>query len=447
MKTKIKFSVTVFLILLSSEVGAKGLTLNDFLKSAIKRNYEIREAGAAVEKAEGQKAEMWGMFFPQFSASYSKNYINRDQELSMSMPLVTPSGQIVYEEVEIRMGQKENQSAEITANIPVFTFGSIRGAYVISKEALKIENKIYSSKRNNVIGNVKKAFYRVLLAREIVDAARRQVLLMEENLNMTQSLYNSGKASNLDISRVKVHLSGAEGGLIEAESNLEIAKENLLSLSGLKISGLKNNLNAKIEGNLESRDFNYNLEKLIAIAMKNREELAIAEYSISINKENKWLGTAQNLPKFYAYGSYKWERPDIAADRWTDYWVAGARVNFPFLDGLSMFGRNKKNSAAVDKAVIAKEKIRENIKLQVKTSFYNFKKAEKKIKVNQQQLSQARESLEVSNERYARGLLSNLELNGAILDYTNSRIETALSVFNLLSAIEDIKLAAGKQVE
>ncbi len=122
-------------------------------------------------------------------------------------------------------------------------------------------------------------------------------------------------------------------------------------------------------------------------------------------------------------------------------------MDFPFLDGLSILGREKKNSASVDKALIEKEKIKENIKLQVKNSYYNFRKAEKKIKVNQEQLKQARENLEVSNERYARGLLSNLELNGAIIDYTNSRIETVSSVFNLLKAIEDIKLAAGKQLE
>ncbi len=122
-------------------------------------------------------------------------------------------------------------------------------------------------------------------------------------------------------------------------------------------------------------------------------------------------------------------------------------MDFPFLDGLSILGREKKNSASVDKALIEKEKIKENIKLQVKNSYYNFRKAEKKIKVNQEQLKQTRENLEVSNERYARGLLSNLELNGAIIDYTNSRIETVSSVFNLLKAIEDIKLAAGKQLE
>ncbi len=96
------------------------------------------------------------------------------------------------------------------------------------------------------------------------------------------SLYNSGKASNLDISRVKVHLSKAEGGLIDAEANLKIARENLFTLSRIK------DKDDKIGGGeLNAREFKYTLQKLIDIALRNREELKIADYRINISKKKQ----------------------------------------------------------------------------------------------------------------------------------------------------------------
>ncbi len=182
---KIKFKFVFSVILLSAHpASADLLVLDDFLNNAMTRNYEIREARLALKEAEGRKAEVWGSFFPQISAGYSKNYIDRNQEITMQMPLVTPGGDTVYEEVSIQMGQKENQAANITVNLPVYTFGTVRGAYDITKESLKIEQKIYSSRRNRVICDVKKAFSRVLLAQEIVSVSRRQVSLMDENFNM-----------------------------------------------------------------------------------------------------------------------------------------------------------------------------------------------------------------------------------------------------------------------
>ncbi|MEA3507038.1 MAG: TolC family protein, partial [Elusimicrobiota bacterium] len=221
-----------------------------------------------------------------------------------------------------------------------------------------------------------------------------------------------------------------------------IARESLFTLCRIKRGD-----DIEIKGELEEKEFNYELENLVDKALRNREELKIARRALQISKESRKVARAQNLPRISAYGSYKWEYPDIAAERWADYWVAGARVDFPFLDGLSIFGRTKKNRAAVEEAAASEKNIREQVKLQVKVNFYNLKKTQKKIKVNKEKLKQAEENLDVSNRRYARGLLNNLELNEAILDYTGSRTEAASSLYNMLSAIEDIKLAVGEQLE
>jgi len=421
-------------------VSASALTLDDFINSALKNNYDLRISRQLVLKAKGQKNESWGGFFPSLTLSYSSNYINRSQEMTVSFPVVTGSGQIAYEEASIELGQKDSYKGQLMLNVPVYTFGSLRNSYLISRYAYEIENEKNEGMKLQTVAGVRKAFYRVLLMRELLNIAAHQKALMEENLRITKRLYESGKASNLDVSRVKVHLARAESGVIEAESNLKLARENLFYVSGVKESGVQ------IEGRLQKIEFNYDLEELIEAALANRHEISMAQNSVLIQEKRKNLERSKNLPKIYAFGGYVYERPYLNEDEWGKYWMAGASVEFPLLDGLSMFGRNAKNRAAVEEAQIRQEKIKEAVKLQVKNSYYSLKQAEKKIKVQEENLISARENLTVSNQRYIKGLLSNLELHQSILDYTAARMELANSVYNFLSSLEDLKIAAGKEL-
>ncbi len=427
-----KCKIILFFILISFlpifSVNAEELTLKDFAENALRDNYDLRVSRKTVLKAEGQKLEMWGNLFPQISARYNYTYVNKDMEI------------IISEDFSIPMGQKDMYEARLSFRQPVYTFGTIKNSYLISKDALDIEIRRQKQLKNKVISNVRKTYYRVLLMMNAVDIVKMQKSLMKENLKITKNLYNNGKASSLDVSRVKMHLARAESSLIDAESNLQLARENLFSISQI------NDRQQKIAGELEYHKFNYNLDELIDTALKNRQEIYIADLAIDINKKKKWIVYAENLPKIYAFAGYTYEKPYLNENKWGNYWSVGGTIEFPFFDGLSFYGRDKKSKAALEEAAIQKEKIKEAVKLEVEKNYYVLQQAEKKIKVQKENLSLAEENLNVSSKRYANGLLSNLELNQSIFDYTSSRMELANSIFRFLASLEDLKVAAGKEI-
>ncbi|MFC2061161.1 TolC family protein [Elusimicrobiota bacterium] len=448
MSNKIKFSqkicrlVILITILQVSGISAKdALKIGDFLDSAMEKNYDLLISRQSVIQAEGQKKEAWGRFFPNLSASYSYNYMDIDQVFTTQFPMITPTGEIIYEEVNIEMGQKDNYKTMLSMQAPIFTFGGIRSSYLLLKHAMELEKKRHSQFKQKLTSQVKKAYYSVLLMMEIVEIAKKQKGLMEENLETTKKLYERGKSSNLDVSRVTVQLAKAESGLIEAGSNLKIARENLFNISGI------NNEDQDVGGKLEYGGFNWKLDELIEIALKNRQELSMASLSVNIQEKKRWLDYARNLPKIYATAGYIYEKPYLNQDEWGDYWIAGGVVEFPFLDGLAILGRKKKNTAAVIQAETRRDQLEDLIELQVKSIYYKIEQAEKKIAVQQENKSRAEENLNVSKERYARGLLSNLELNQSILDYTSARVELYSSIYNYLSSLEDMKIAIGKEMK
>ncbi|MGM0441508.1 MAG: TolC family protein [Elusimicrobiota bacterium] len=435
-----KFLIAVISILgVTGNIYARGLTLEDFLNKAVVNNYDIRISRQEVEEAEGEKKEIWGNFFPSISASYNQLYMDKIQQVDFEMPLVTPTGDIVYEEVDIDMGQKDIYEGKISVQQPVFTFGTISGSHKIAKRAKEIQQKKFFQKKKEIQPRVRKAFYGVLMAKDMVEISKKQKELMEENLKITKKLYDAGKASHLDISRMEVQVSRAESKLVEARSGLKKSRAALFNLSGMK------NSQQKIMGELKSKEFDYDLQQLENLALKNRSELEIAREGIKINKLQKKLAYRQNLPKIYAYGNYTWERPYQNSDEWGDYWTVGGRVEFPFLDGLSLLGRNKKNRAALERSEISVDKLKAAIRLQVKNNYYSLREAQKNIKVQRQNLKQLQENLTVSQKRYSRGLLDSMELNQAVLNYSRGRIELTSSIFNYLSSMEDLKIAVGSE--
>lgn len=436
------FKAVILIVVFFSVCNLRGedLGMEDFVNSAVKNNYQILLSRQSVRASKGEKTASWGRFFPRLSLEYSSAYIDKPQEFKIDFPVGSSGGEVIYKEASIEMGQKDNYQGRISVYQPIFTFGNISTSYAIADDAYRIQKTRKKNLRIQVISEVRKAFYRVLFFNEMVDILTRQKTLMEENLDITEKLYRAGKASNLDISRVKVHLARSQSALIEARSNLKVAKERLFNLSRMKKE------DNKIKGELEYRKYDFNLDELIDMGLKNRSEIIMSDISIEIEKKKHRLSYLNNMPQIYAYGSYNYERPFLNRDEWGDYWSVGGEIKFPFLDGLSLFGRLNKTKAELEKAKINKESIIEAVKLEIKNRFYEFQKAQEKIRVEKENLSRAEKNLEISNKRYARGLLSNLELNQAILDYITSRIDLNSSIFSYLSAIENLNTAVGKEM-
>ncbi len=436
-----KYFISFFLCCtVIGNILARELTLDDFISEALTNNYDIRIIRQEVKEAGGTKRELWGNFFPAFSASYNQLYMDKVQQVDFEMPLVTPSGDIIYEKVDIEMGQKDIYEAKLSLQQPVFTFGAISNSYKISKKALNIQKKKQSRAKIELIPEVRKAFYRVIMAQDMVDIYQKQKELMEDNLKMANELYRSGKVSHLDTGRMEVQVARAKSGIVNTQSNLEKAREVLFNLAGME------NSKPEIKGELIYKDFNFNLDELETRALKNRIELDIARRGTEIKKLKKKLSRSENLPKIYAYGNYTWEKPYQNRDEWGDYWTVGGRVEFPFLDGLSSLGRSKRREAALEKSKIYTDKLKAAIKLQLRNSFYSLREAEENIEVQEKNLDQLKENLKVARKRYSRGLIDSMELNQSVLEYTRGKKELTGSKFNYLSAAENLKIAVGDKL-
>ena len=442
MVSAVKKHILVFLFSVASAgaASASALVLDDFLNAAMENNFEVRIAAQSAESAQGGVQEAWGAFFPRLSASYNQSYMNRPVEMEFSMPVPLPGGGVAYETFSMPMGQKDNYQGRLSLEAPIFTFGVLRNRHKLAGSAYMIEREKQKIANQRALAGVRKAFYGYVLARELDAIARLQEEKFYENLRTTRRLYDRGAASSLDVSRVRLQLAGARSAAIDSSYDLALARDHLFSTSGITDSG------QEVSGGLDASGIGFSYDELLEEALSRRPEIAIASLAVEARETSRRLERSVNLPGIYGYAGYVYERPYLNTDEWGNFWTMGVTVEFPFMDGLSVFGRERRTRADVRTSEVESERVREGVRLQVRSGYAQAMKAREKIDVHRENLALAEDNLKVSDERYAAGLLSNIEYNQAVLDYTSARVQYALAKADFLSALEDLRLAVGKEL-
>ncbi len=401
-KTKIYLFCSAFLFLLSSPAAAdRKLNLDDFVRSAMDNNHYLSASRSRAAAAAGARSEALGGFFPSFSLSARASYTDTVPEMEFVMPVMADltTGLLIYEEMAVEMGQKENYSAQLQLRQPIFTFGMVSGSYGISSRAHLMELASYRRHQDKIAGEVTKLYYGFLLAGEMSEIARKQKELMQDNLEITRRLYNAGKISNLDVNRVRSHLLSAEAGLAEAEASLKQARAALFNTAVIEDKG------QEVVGRLEYSGFDSCLEELLRAAAERRSELEIARLNVGVAQKSRTVELARNLPQLYGFASYNFDRPFQMRDEWGQSWVVGGMIEFPF-PAASMPGKIKRVNAQIMQARSEMENIKKIINLEVENSYIDTVRLYEKIEIMKEILDINSQNLDIARSQYEKGLFT-----------------------------------------
>src|SRR5690606_1062240 len=125
-------------------------------------------------------------------------------------------------------GTENTMSIGANLEQPVFT-GAIFLAVRVARIYSEIVEKGVHASEAEVIVDVKKAYYSVLLAREVLELSKVSLQLAENNLKDSEALYNARLVSEYDFVRSKVQVKNLLPHVDEAEKSL-LLSENLLKL-------------------------------------------------------------------------------------------------------------------------------------------------------------------------------------------------------------------------
>ena len=222
---------------------------------------------------------------PRFSTSYSYTRLNEDP---FNRFYGFPPGPLYgMNNMEIPVGTKDNYNWFIEAKQPLFAGGGILANYQASNIGENVAHLEETAKYQDVVQNVKIAYFNILRAQRIQDAARQAVEMLNAHRDVAENYFKVGMIPKNDLLHAEVELANGKQALVRANNAVELAKSSFNTV-------LKRKIFAPVEvvDILIYHPLKQSFEECLNIAQQARPELKIS--SLRAAQAGKLVRVAQS---------------------------------------------------------------------------------------------------------------------------------------------------------
>ena len=289
------------------------VNLDDCIRLALGNNPRIQSAMQDVFAADARLKQVWSNYFPKFS--WQSGY-SRIRQLQLSDVF---NENLIYNFWVL---------GQISGSQMLYDFGVTQNQATIRKLDSIGYKIILTGTVNDVIYNVKNAYYYLQYAIEAQKVAKENVKQYQAFYEQAKSFYEIGAKPKVDVTISEVNLSNAKLTLIQANHSLEIAMAKLNNAIGIPYF-TKYHLAEKIRQEV----CDINLDEAIKISEKARPEFQLAEVKVEQANQNVKLTKKSWLPHFDIEGQFEvgGRHPD------SNYgYTFGGYLNFPVINGMNI---------------------------------------------------------------------------------------------------------------
>ncbi len=422
------------------------ITLPGSIERALEHNEGILAEKDGVSQAEASVMVARSGFLPKITAQAS--YTRLAELPALEMPMFIPEyrpdlgGFIIsgFDTVVFKMGEEENYVSRASLQQPLFTWGKILNGYQISKLNVNATKEDYIKNENELVFNVTKSFYGILVLEELVKVTEEAYKQVERHIEVVEKRYNEGLASKFDLLRGRVQLANMEPQVIKVKAGLEIAKTGFKMLLGLPQDTI-----VELKGELKVGAINeLSLQECIAEAQVNRPEIK----SLSLRKQmaGKALTIARkaNLPNLVFIANYDYKKPLYFENKWGTDWNVTVALQMPIFTGLGNFGKERQASYQLSQAKHGFNLLKECIEMEVRAAYLQLEEVKKLVESQEGNITQAEEAMQIVEERYEQGLATSLEVMDTHLALTKAKTNWLQSLSDYLIAEAKLEKAIGK---
>ncbi|MGM0441059.1 MAG: TolC family protein [Elusimicrobiota bacterium] len=433
MKRIKKLSFVIFWIILLNFFGLNyGRTgektvidIDKAVEIALNRNEGLKATRANIEKARGELISARAGFLPSVTASGSHVYLDEKMQTTAGIDPIT--GTMITKSLG-----RDQYSLTGSIKQAVFTGFRNYSSYNSAGLNLDLQKTNYQSEKNELAFKVKEAYYRAVLAEEMVSLNREAYRQLKEHVRQTKKRYDDGLVSRLELLRARVEAENQEPKLTEAKNLYQQTRSSFKSL--LSIEPDKN---IKLKDSLETREEEFKdieLNAKIKKALKNNPRIQALKLQKKMAEKRITTARSQRYPSIFAVYNYNYEKPAQGINDWDDSWNIMLQMELPIFTGFATHGKIKSAKAGSEKLKHSIGETEKNTALAVENAVLKIEKEKETIQSQQKNVKQAGEALDIANKRYRNGLISNIEYMDTQLSLTRARI-------NLLNAKADYFIA------
>lgn len=414
------------------------LTLNDSVRLALEKNPNILAMKKRIESAKSQEQGALSNFLPKLDLSAMRTV--EEKLFTIEIPSFIPGQPPTVAKFDFT----KDYQYSLRMTQPIFTGGKLISAYNQARLNLDLTEEMDSQIRQDLIFEVKKAYYGVLLSKEILKVSQDALSLAEKHLERTRKLLEAGVASKLDLLRAEVQVANLKPQVIRAKNACDLAEEGLKTLLGLSSED-----EIILRENLSYKPAEIDQNKLLSFALERRPEINQLKIQRKMTLEMLKLAWATYIPNVAIAGEFNWRADKFSFSKGAleNYYTVNLIVTLPIFDGFSRESKISQSKAELERIDYILKGVEQSISLDVKNAFLSFKEAKESYESQKTNVAQAEEAVRVAELNYEEGLATYLDVLSAHMALTEARTNLAQALFNYNVALAKIERAVSIPLE
>ena len=397
---KNKKSILIFLFFFSfSSFAQEKLSLKDCIERAIEKNISIKNSSLDLLNSTENKKTAIGNFVPSFNING-----NHSWNTGLTQNITT--------------GILENQTTEnssINMSVAVDVFNGLANIRRLHRANLDLLAKKYQLEdmKEDISLLVANSYLQILFNKEQLDVQKSQLKISQEELKNAKEKFNSGVIPEGNLFEIEANLALSEQNVIMAENSYQLSK---LSLSQLLMFEDSNNFDIADDNyEIPQTDIlNKDAKEILEEAMKNRNDIKLAETNLEIAIKDQQISKSALLPSasaFYSYNSRVIMDAPTSLKSQFDLNAGesiGLQLNIPIINGWSSRAGIKKSKLNV----LRNKNLLDQTKMDLENTIYqalnDAKGAMKSYEAAKKSEIARKTAYEYAKERFENGALNTI---------------------------------------
>lgn len=405
------------------------ITLEEAVRIALSDNPTIKVAGQEIQLKKEARREAYSGLFPEASLVGSYSRAIKKQSFAMR-------GEVM------EVGTDNTYSGGLSISLPIFAPALYKSINLTTTDVKLAVEKARSS-RLDMINQVTKAFYQLLLAQDSYNVLLKSYKQSEDNYQVVKAKYDQGAVSEYDKISAEVQMRSLKPTVVSARNGV-----NLANLQLKVLMGMESDANVAIEGNL--KDYEMAMFTRQAMPSPNNlvnnstlKQLELNELQLKQTLKLQYTNFMPTLSTTFQYmytsmnDNFKFREYD-----WRPYSTIGLSLSIPLFKG-SNFTQLKQTRIQMKQ--LAENRINTERQLTMQATSYldNMAASTEQVVSNKEAVHQAEKGRLIAEKRYEVGKGTILELNSSEVALTETQLTYNQSIYDYLVAKADLDLVLG----
>jgi len=420
---RIFFSTIFFFLLLPRFLFAEPappdrLTLDQAITLALQAHPSIVAARGTSLVQEARLGQVRADLYPRFdlTAGYRRATAN-----------FAPTSQTGSSLNRIATGGTSNEtfnnySAGLSIQQRIFDFGRTGAAVEAAREGLKARRFDEEATVENVVVNVKVAYFGLLGERHLVRVSEETVRQFEQHLRQAEGFFKIGTRPKFDVTKAEVDLTNAQLNLIRARNAAEVARVTLANAIGLPDRPI-----VELEELLDFKKVEITEREALDEALQRRPELLSLAASRRAGEASVRQAARSHFPVLSGLADYTYRGQEFPLV-WN--WDVGLNLTFPLFSGYLLKSQLAEARANLMTIEADQESLRQSILLEVRQAYLNLQEAGERVGLSNLVVRQAEENLALANGRFQAGIGNSVERTDAQVLLTNARTQQIQALYD-----------------